>query len=101
MVEVQQAKQVCCGQEPDDCMSLADDVNDALDNLVDEDITANPDLFTTTVAPDSIQDCQPNQLRLLCYRKCFRIVFGVGVTGQKLVLPSCIRNVISQQYPDA
>ena len=57
-------------------------------------------LSITTVTPDSWDDCNNNQKRLVLYYQCFRYFFGVGRSGVRVELPPCIVCSIRMRYAD-
>ena len=91
---------MCCGELPDACTSVVmnEEIVDAITDLSDADLEESRVLFTTTAVPDSIDDCTNAQLRLICYRKIFRVVHGIGQANVKVVLGSCCRKLVSQFY---
>ena len=95
-------KQVCCGRDPANCWSVttADELNDAVVNLTDDDLNTEAALFTSTAPPESIAAASPAQKRLLCYRKIFRIFHGIGQLGVQVNMPSCVRKSVPLMYPD-
>ena len=95
------AKQRCCGYAPNMCTSITmnDELIEAVTDLTEDDLNNSAVLFTHTNVPDSIDDCTNTQLRLICYRKIFRLVHGIGQTDVKVVLSSCVRKLVSQFYP--
>jgi len=95
-------KQVCCLRSPEECWCVTEafPLNDAVLNLVDDDITQEGSVFTTTAPPDSIALATPAQKRLLCYRIFFRIFHGIGSVGNQVDLPSCVRKSVATTYPD-
>ena len=66
----------------------------------DDDLVYHSILFTRTGVPESIDACTPAQKRLICYKKIFMILHGVGTTGVQVALPSCVRFLIDVMYPD-
>ena len=74
------------------------DINAFL-NLTDEDFEEHRVLFTQTAIPTA-NTATPAQCRLVCYKMLFRLLNGVGVSGLKVVLPSCCRAVIDAAHPD-
>ena len=99
--EQNSSKRVCCGQPPSLCHALihGTQLSAACLNMTDDDLTENRDCFSRTAVPDSIEDCSNRQLRLLSYRKAFRIIHGVGQGGVKVPLGNCIVSVIGDLYP--
>ena len=75
-------------------------INDAVLNLNDDDINVEVSVFTSTASPDSIGSATPAQKRLLYYRKFFRIFHGIGMVGNQVDLPSCVRKSEPSTYPD-
>ena len=96
--EVVQRKQICCNLNPSSCLRLVhlNDLNNLV-NLVQGDFDQNAVLFDTG-APQ-IGAATNAQKRLVCYRKLFRLLHGIGLTGIKVGLPSCCRVMIDTTYP--
>ena len=67
--------------------------------LTDEDLGEHAAVFSRSAVP-SLDNLTPAQCRLVCYRKLFRLLVGIGTTGVRLVLPSCCREPIDNTYPD-
>ena len=98
--EAEPAKRICCGNAPADCEAVTEAAEiQALLQLVDADIAAHPDLWTSTAPPASVAVMTNQQKRMVCYRKLFRLRLGIEVRGQKVGLPSCCRARINNQYP--
>ena len=98
--ETDPAKRVCCLQTPAQCDSITNAVGiTALLHLTNADIAAHPDLWTTTAPPASVAAMTNPQKRMVCYRKLFRLLFGIGQVGYQVVLPSCCRAPINNLYP--
>ena len=96
------AKRICCGNAPADCYAVTEAAEiQALLQLVDADIAAHPDLWTTTPPPASVAVMTNRQKRMVCYRKLFRLRVGIGRQGHKVPQPSCCRAPIDNQYPRA
>ncbi len=93
---------VCCGEPPTRCHAIVNggDITEAVQGLDDDDLLYHRNLFTRTGVPDSIDVCTPAQKRLICYKKIFMILHGVGTTGVQVALSSCVRFLIDVMYPD-
>ena len=52
-------------------------------------------------APKTFDDCSNVQKRLVCYHNIFRFLYGVGIAGVRIPLPSCCVLRIQTEYPDA
>jgi hypothetical protein len=98
--EVVVAKRVCCMFAPAlcDAVTHATEIQ-ALLHLTHADIAAHPDLWTRTPPPASVAVMTNLQKRLVCYRKLFRLLTGIGRQGHWSVLPSCCRAPIGNAYP--
>ena len=85
-----------------DCLSVAcsHEIHDVLAGLCEDDLATHGAVFSQTAVPESIADCTPAQKRILCYRKLFRLFHGVGETGVKVALPSCVRAGVNIFSPD-
>lgn len=99
-VETKVEKQVCCGESPAGCLSvaLAQELVDVV-SLVDADLVTHGACLTGQ-RPPNIAQATPVQKRLLCYRKLFRVVHGIGTTNVQVPLASCCRAIIDQAYPN-
>ena len=96
-------KKICCGEDANNCLSIehSAEISEAVLELIPEDLMFFSYLFTRTGAPDSLDNCNPAQKRLICYKKIFMMVYGIGQTGVKVQMPSCIRRLVDSTYPDA
>ena len=98
--EVDPAKRVCCGQIPATCDAVTNAMAiQGLLVLTYNEIVTNPDLWYQTGPPASVAVMTNRQKRALCYRKLFRLLYGVGQQGNKVPLPSCCRVPINNTYP--
>ena len=98
--ETDPAKRICCLHTPAQCDSVTNAAGiQALLHLTNADIAAHPDLWTTTASPASVPVMTNPQKRLLCYRKLFRLLVGIGQQGHQVALPSCCRAPITNLYP--
>ena len=102
--ESKQSIMVCCGEPPARCQAIVNggDITGEVEGLDDDDLVYHSILFTRTGVPESIDACTPAQKRLICYKKIFMILHGVGTTGVhvQVALPSCVRFLIDVMYPD-
>ena len=97
-VEAEARKQICCNLNGGICLRLVHSAElISIVNLNQEDFDNNSVLFRSGV-PQLGAATNP-QKRLVCYRKMFRLLHGVGLTGHKVGLPSCCRAVIDTTYP--
>ena len=97
--EAQPRKQVCCNFSFNYCLSRehSQELNDLV-ILTQSDFDNNAAVFTSGAVPQ-IGAATNAQKRLVCYRKLFRLLVGVGTTGLKVTLPSCCRAVIDNTHP--
>ena len=95
-------KKVCCGMNRGECIYVVnrDAIEDAILNLSDEDLSNCSSMFVKTGPPLSIGECSLVQIRMICYRKLFRLLFGIGRSGEKVKLSSCVRVSVSELYSD-
>jgi hypothetical protein len=100
-VETDPRKKICWCLLGNNCTSTVNsqEINDVMTMLNDDNIEEHKSIFTQTAIPLSINVCEPNQKRLICYRKLFRLLHGVGQTGNKVMLPSCVRLQVSTFFP--
>ena len=97
VIESNHTMQVCCYEST--CVTISQIFNDLL-LLTADDLAVNPDIFSRTGVPASIAVMTNKQKRLLAYRKAFRLLIGIGRTGEHVILPSCVRNLVKSIFPD-
>ena len=54
----------------------------------------------TGPAVKSFNACNSKQKRIVCYHKLFRFLYGIGITGVRIALPSCCVLRIQNEYRD-
>ena len=80
-----------------DALTHAQDIQDLM-VIANHDIAGNLDLWTRTAPPTNVAAMTNPEKRMLCYRKLFRVLHGIGRLHQQLILPSCCRAPIDRLY---